>query len=173
MYALLGAVVVMGLIKISNSSGDENKQITNNNQTSNNTDSSTYPSFDKTAKNETANLGANDESSEKTDDAATDPQATLAEAAVSIVDASQYGEEVEVRAFVGNIIAEGTCWVVFTMDREQLSKEVSARPDASTSICETLVVPRSEFASTGVWSVEVIYTNDSAKGSATTSVEIK
>jgi hypothetical protein len=55
---------------------------------------------------------------------------------VVVVDASQYGNEVEVRAFVSNHIQDGTCTISFSKPGQQtIQKEVQARADASTSIC--------------------------------------
>ena len=95
------------------------------------------------------------------------------QATVAIVDASQYGSEVEVRAFVANTIQDGTCTIVFEKDSEQLTKKVPAFADATTTPCMNLVVPRSEFSAAGEWNVMVTYTNNTIMGSASSIIVIE
>lgn len=95
------------------------------------------------------------------------------EANVVIVDASQYDSKIEVRAFVSNIIEDGTCIIKFTMDSYSLTKEVPAYADASTTPCIAASVDRSEFASVGQWNVVVTYKNSTIMGSAKGIIDIQ
>jgi uncharacterized protein YpmB len=85
-------------------------------------------------------------------------------AEVVLVDASQYSDEIEVRAFVSNIIEDGTCTITFTQGTSSFTEEVPAYADASTTTCIALTVPRSDFTSTGIWDVEIVYTSPSIQG---------
>lgn len=97
------------------------------------------------------------------------------EASVVIVDASQYDDIVEVRAFVSNIIEDGTCTYVFTKENSRIEKTSPAYGDASTTPCVTLTVPRSEFENSGTWNVTVTYTDtvNTITGSTSQDVEIQ
>ena len=94
-------------------------------------------------------------------------------AQIVIVDSSQYGDEIEVRAFVANVTQDGTCTVTFAKDGENIVKKVDAFADASTSPCINVIVPRSEFISAGEWTVTVQYANDIITGSASSTVDIE
>ena len=94
-------------------------------------------------------------------------------AKVAITDASQYENEIEVRAFVSNVVKDGTCKIVFSQNTSSFTKEVPAYADASTTPCITLTLPRSQFSNSGTWVVEVIYSNDSVTGNASTKMEIQ
>lgn len=96
---------------------------------------------------------------------------TLAE--IVIVDSTQYDNEIEVRAFVSNILKDGTCTFEFTNGSEKITKTMPATADASSTPCMTLVVPRSEFTKTGTWNLTVSYDSDTASGSSKSSVEVK
>lgn len=95
------------------------------------------------------------------------------EASVAIVDASQYGNEIEVRAFISNVVQNGRCIITFENAGESLTKTVDAFADATTTPCINLVVPRDEFTNTGEWTVTVEYRNDTIKGSATSTLNIE
>jgi hypothetical protein len=90
----------------------------------------------------------------------------LKAASVVIVDAAQYGQIVEVRSFVSNHIQEGTCTVRFSKDGRSFSKTTPARPDATTTICLSVEIPRAQFTSTGQWDVFVEYEAAGAKGTS-------
>lgn len=94
-------------------------------------------------------------------------------AQVVIVDAGQYGNIIEVRAFVSNVIANGTCTVTFTKGGSKVIKTVPARADASSTPCVNVEVPRSEFAQTGTWEVTVLFESEKAKGSSSSKLEIQ
>jgi hypothetical protein len=90
---------------------------------------------------------------------------------VVITDASQYGSDIEVRAFASNHIEDGTCTITFSKAGQQtIQKEVQARADASTTICSNLTINRSEFPTGGEWSVVVSYNSQNAKGSSNSQI---
>jgi flagellar basal body-associated protein FliL len=91
---------------------------------------------------------------------------------VVIVDSTQYDSEIEVRAFASNIVQDGTCEITFTRYTTTFSRVVPAKADASTTLCLTLDVPRSDFNSSGTWQVEVKYTSLNATGLAGSTVEV-
>lgn len=100
-------------------------------------------------------------------------QNTLVTANVVIVDATQYDNEIEVRAFASNILESGTCTYEFRNGQQSVQKSQPAYPDASTSPCTTLTIPRSEFSIAGKWNMTVTYASSSSRGSATQEIEIK
>lgn len=94
-------------------------------------------------------------------------------ATVAITDASQYGEVIEVRAFVSNVVKNGTCEIRFTYQSFNVTKSVPANADAHSTPCMTLTVPRSEFQTPGEWSVKVTYKNDQVMGSASSKIKVE
>jgi len=93
-------------------------------------------------------------------------------AEVVIVDSSQYQDIVEVRAFVSNIIRDGTCTITFSKNGESFSSETPARADASTTTCITNDVSINDFSESGVWEVEVRYVSGEISGSTKSTVEV-
>lgn len=95
-------------------------------------------------------------------------------AQVAIVDASQYENTIEVRAFISNVLQDGTCVIGFTNNNLHFEKSVPAYADASTTPCVGLEVPLGEFNASGSWSVTVSYTSSDSKstGSSTAGLEI-
>ncbi|MCA9346755.1 hypothetical protein KC960_04660 [Candidatus Saccharibacteria bacterium] len=87
-------------------------------------------------------------------------------AEVVIVDANQYDQNIEVRAFVSNVIQDGTCEITFIKGNTEFSKTTSAKADASTTPCLAVTVPRSEFIESGEWTVKVSYENSTITGEA-------
>jgi len=94
-------------------------------------------------------------------------------AEVIIVDASQYENEIEVRAFIANVIESGTCTYTFVKDQEKLTKTMPATADASSTPCMTLIVPRSEFSSAGTWNLTVAFESETITGSQAQEVVLK
>jgi len=94
-------------------------------------------------------------------------------AEVIIVDANQYDQEIEVRAFVSNLVEDGTCTITFTKADLKIVKEVPANADASSTPCVTLTLPRSEFSETGTWDVSVTYSNTRIMGTTSGTMEIQ
>jgi hypothetical protein len=102
-----------------------------------------------------------------------DSESTGNIAEIVVVDANQYDDIIEVRAFVQNIVEEGTCTYIFSKDSTEFVKSSPARADASTTPCITLTVPREEFSSSGEWKLTINYSGAAATGSAETSLEIQ
>lgn len=83
---------------------------------------------------------------------------------VVITDASQYGDDIEVRSFIANVIQEGMCTITFTKGSQSITKAAPAHPDASTTICTNPPIKRSEFPTSGEWTVVVSYESQTATG---------
>jgi hypothetical protein len=94
-------------------------------------------------------------------------------AEVVIVDASQYGGEIEIRAYVSNIYADGTCTATFTKGTQKVEKEGDAFKEATNTQCKTITIPRSEFPSAGTWNVTVAFSSASSSGEATGTIQVK
>lgn len=103
------------------------------------------------------------------------PTEPAQEVTVTIVDANQYGDEIEVRAFVPSIVRNGTCSFTFTNPSGMVEKSGPASADASSTLCISQVIPRSEFSSAGQWDLTVRYLsdNETITGIANTVVEVK
>ncbi len=96
------------------------------------------------------------------------------EVEIVIVDASQYENEIEVRAFASNILENGTCIFSFSLaGQATITKETAAYADASTTPCITLTVPRADFAMPGDWQLTVSFSSANYKGNASQKVVIK
>lgn len=96
-------------------------------------------------------------------------------ATVILSDASQYGDVIEVRGYIANIIEEGgNCTATFTLGSKVITATGAGIKDAKTTQCSTISLPRSQFTSAGSWSVVLSYKSAVAEGSSTTeTVEIK
>jgi hypothetical protein len=97
------------------------------------------------------------------------PQTEKKQVSVVIADAGQYGDVIEVRAFVPEHIQDGTCTITITKDAAKVVKTAKAYADASSSICTNPEILRSEFPTSGEWSVTVAY--DSAGGRGESAVK--
>jgi hypothetical protein len=95
-------------------------------------------------------------------------------ASVAITDANVYNGQVEVRAFVSNMIADGTCTYTFTSGTKTVTKTSPAKADASTTNCLTLDFSVSELSYSKKWTVTVKYENQqkTASGSAQTVLNL-
>lgn len=92
---------------------------------------------------------------------------------VTIVDASQYGQDVEVRAFATGVYEnDATCTITFSRNGQTVTKQVAAEKDSNYMRCGNVVVPRSEFPSAGEWTVEVRYNSASATGSKQQTINV-
>jgi hypothetical protein len=93
---------------------------------------------------------------------------------VVIVDAGQYGDDVEVRAFATNSTESGVCLFVFSKsDYPSIKKETAATPGPSTAPCFALSIPRAEFTTTGTWTLEVSYESATRSGKASQELTIQ
>ena len=92
---------------------------------------------------------------------------------VNIVDASQYEQAIETRAFVSGVVESGgVCTLTFTKDGSTVTRTVIAEDNVGTTLCPTVTIPRSDFSSTGVWLLKVSYDSNSAEGSTEKNLEI-
>ncbi len=103
----------------------------------------------------------------KKDEQATQQQASNLRTVVpTIIDAGQYGQNIEVRAFVSAIYENGgTCTFTFAKGAQKITKTSPGVKDATTTRCTNLSVPKGEFSS-GSWSVVVSYSSSTASGSS-------
>jgi hypothetical protein len=84
---------------------------------------------------------------------------------VTVVDASQYGSAVEVRAFIPGITESGgECTFTFTNGTNQVVRKSAAHAEAQTTPCANLSVDKSTFSPTGAWSLVVSYSSSSSSG---------
>lgn len=84
-----------------------------------------------------------------------------------IVDASQYDNQIEVRAYTGGVFEDGgTCTIAFTKGTLKVTKQVPAAKDATTTRCTNLDVSRTEFSQPGQWTAIVSYSSPTAQGSS-------
>jgi hypothetical protein len=71
----------------------------------------------------------------------------------------------EVRAFIGNVVESGTCTATLTRTgSETVTKSSRAFVDASTSQCEPILIPVGEFDETGEWTLVVSYKSSTSAG---------
>jgi hypothetical protein len=88
-------------------------------------------------------------------------------ATVTIIDASQYGQTIEVRAMISGVYEDGgTCKATFTQGSASLSKQSTGFKDATTTTCIPMTITRSDFPSAGDWTVVVTYTSAAANGTS-------
>jgi cytoskeletal protein RodZ len=92
-----------------------------------------------------------------------------------ITDASQYGDSVEISAFVPSIIEDGgKCVLTATLNSYKITRETAALRNAKNTICPTFAVPRNQFSAAGTWKVTVAYSSASHTGvSEAKALEIK
>jgi len=93
---------------------------------------------------------------------------------LTVTDAAQYGDTVEVRAFSRDVYENGgRCTITFTRGASTVTSQSNAFADASTTQCGALDTARSKFPETGTWSYNLTYTSASSQGNATGKVEIQ
>lgn len=83
---------------------------------------------------------------------------------VIITDAGQYDDTIEVRAFIPNHYQDGTCTITFTHNSYTVKKTTPAYRDVSTTICTNPLFSRSEFPTSGEWTLVVTYSSTNAQG---------
>ena len=117
---------------------------------------------------------AKPDDSAKTDDSVDTTPPTSNSIPVTIVDASQYGDQFEIRAYA-DMVEDGACTFTFTKGTASFKKESVATVGPSTSSCKTVDISISDFGATGDWQLSVAYKSDSGKysGSTTKTITIK
>ena len=85
-------------------------------------------------------------------------------AEVFLIDANQYGNEVEVRANVNNLQEpDHVCRFIFK-GGDQFEKETTTIVSQNTTVCGALIIPTAEFSKSGKWTVKVLYESSNYKG---------
>ncbi|MFZ1250251.1 MAG: hypothetical protein WAR37_02275 [Candidatus Microsaccharimonas sp.] len=85
---------------------------------------------------------------------------------VIVVAANKTSSNLEVRAAVQYVTSSGTCTLILTGPSGTFTTTSPIQPLSSSSACQTFVVPLSSLSS-GNWTVEVTFENDTVKGSGT------
>lgn len=100
---------------------------------------------------------------------------TLKSVTPVITSSGQFGDTVEVRAFIPGIYeSSGKCNAVFSKGSSSINRLVEAIQDATTTRCDTITVKSSDFLSKGSWSVVISYESTKHKGSSEPkSIEVK
>lgn len=114
------------------------------------------------------------EENKKREDLDNTPAASSAD--IVVTDASQYGDDIEVRAYITNIYEDGgTCTAIFSMaGQTDIKISHTAFKDAKTTQCGALDAKRPQFTAPGTWSVKVNYESNTAQGnSASRNITIK
>jgi hypothetical protein len=86
--------------------------------------------------------------------------------AVIVSNASVYRSTVEIQAFIPDFIENGVCTIRINKGDVNITKEVNAYADATSTICTNPNIDVDEL-SQGTWSVEVSYDSPKAMGRST------
>ncbi len=86
-------------------------------------------------------------------------------ATVVITYAEQNNDVIEINAFSEHY-EDGICTIVFTQGAQKVTKDTPAYRDARTTICTNPLIKRSDFPTSGSWTVQVLYASGSANGSS-------
>lgn len=138
-----------------------------NSGSSSNAKTSTSTTDQNTATNSKAN--ANSASSSSTS-STSDAQRNLN---FVFVDAGQYNQVFEIRAYVNELSKDGTCTYTFTKGTLNVVKTVSTTIGSTTTSCNTLDINISDFPSTGSWQLSASYKSTTGHATATKTVEIQ
>lgn len=81
---------------------------------------------------------------------------------------------VDIRAFTPDVIeSDGTCTATLTLNGQTVTASSKAFIDSTSSQCEPILIPLSEFPVSGQWQLIVDYASAKSKGtSATMTVEV-
>jgi len=98
----------------------------------------------------------------------TSPSGTQKQVSVLIVDASQYGSNVEIRAYTPNVVeTDGICSVTLTQaGKSSVFGSSKGLQNAQTTQCSTISIPVSSFSNKGTWVAVVTYSSASSIGSS-------
>lgn len=96
-------------------------------------------------------------------------------ASLIITDAGQYENQIEVRAFVTNLIEDGKCSVKFAKSGSSpITTNSTAIKDAKGTQCGALDTETTRFPVGGIWTAEVSFlSNTGKKGMATTTLKVE
>ncbi len=92
-----------------------------------------------------------------------------------ITNSGYYDNQVEVSSFVPGIYEDGgVCTATFTQGASKVVKQSKGLKDATTTRCTNFAIPRSDFPSSGNWTLVLSYASPAAHGaSAAQTVEVK
>ena len=84
--------------------------------------------------------------------------ATNVSVGISYAGKSQDGASIEINAYTTSVIeGTGTCTATLTKGPDTFTASTKAFIDASSTICEPVIIPLSQFGSEGVWKLLVTY----------------
>ncbi len=76
-------------------------------------------------------------------------------------------DQIEAEAYVSSVVEDtGTCTLRATQGSSTVTKSVGAIANATTTNCQAFIIARSEFPSSGVWSLTVTYESVKAHGTS-------
>lgn len=90
----------------------------------------------------------------------------LKKVSIGVSHADVYNNNVEVRAFIDGVVeGTGTCTATLTQSGAQsVTKSSKAFIDASTSQCQPILIPLSQFSQKGTWTLIVTYKSPTSTG---------
>jgi hypothetical protein len=90
-----------------------------------------------------------------------------------VVDASQYGETVEVRAYADKISEDdGVCTIILSHETHEVTRTVKGSSGGTKTDC-VVEIPLSEFKQSGTWQVVIHYSSPKSFGKIQDNVIIK
>lgn len=94
---------------------------------------------------------------------------------VTIIDASQYGSNIDVRAYAAGVTeTDGSCTVTLTQGSQKVTRTARTAVSASTTQCAEVTIPITELPVRGTWSVVVTYDSSTSTGqSSSASIEVR
>lgn len=124
---------------------------------------------EKSGSNENTIIPDTNDPNDKPDtDSDASPKPPSDNVGVVIVDASQYDNIFEIRAYA-NATESGTCSYTFTSGSKTVTKQTDANSGPSTASCNTLEVPVSELG-IGTWDITIDYASTSKNYTGTTKL---
>lgn len=91
---------------------------------------------------------------------------------ISITAANQNSSLLQIRTLIEAVISTGKCTLTLTKNSNVITKVVAVQALSSSSTCAGFDIPTSEL-SVGTWQSTVDFKNDTLKGTASRSIEIK
>lgn len=84
-----------------------------------------------------------------------------------IVDAGQYGNQIEVRSYISGIVESGgVCTATFTHGTSTFTRQSTGTSDATTTLCPKITLQKEDFPVSGTWSVTIAYLSNAAYGNS-------
>lgn len=88
---------------------------------------------------------------------------------IVIVDANQYDNTVEVRAYISNVYEDGgKCTAILSNGSATVQEASNSFKDATTTQCGAINIPVSRFPAKGNWQVKVSYSSQTVAGESET-----